>query len=314
MDIAPHTDSTPPEPLRPAGFWIRAAAHLLDGFIVLAASVVVALVAVLLGAVAGSNAVDTGIWGGIAAATLGSLIYMAVTQASPRQASLGKRAMGLTVTDRNGSRLTFGRSLARELAKILNGLTFYLGWLLAAVTARKQALHDFVAGTVVVRQPGPAPHAWAGIAAGAVVVGMFVVGIGAAILIPGLLRARMAGNEASAIGALRAISSAQASYFAQCGGYAISLTALGGPTPHVAPHLSTADTVVVSGYSISMNSAPGSTVGDTVQGCLNATTGFVAQAAPQQHGTTGLRYFVVDAEGTIYQSDDAAFSAPRPVN
>ncbi len=58
-----------------------------------------------------------------------------------------------------------------------------------------------------------------------------IIGIIAAIAVPGLLRARMSGNEASAIGSLRAINSAQASYSSGCGsgGYATSLTILGTP-------------------------------------------------------------------------------------
>ena len=53
-----------------------------------------------------------------------------------------------------------------------------------------------------------------------------IIGIIAAIAVPGLLRARMSGNEASAIGSMRAINTAQQNYSQQCQGYAIVLTEL----------------------------------------------------------------------------------------
>src|SRR5688500_13012029 len=98
-----------------------------------------------------------------------------------------------------------------------------------------------------------------------------VVGIIAAIAIPGLLRARMSGNEASAIGSLRTILSSQQAYSASCanGFYATQLPILGsapaGSTPFLSPDLSSAVTIVKSGYQLSM--AAGS---DGLAATLNA--------------------------------------------
>src|SRR2546425_10518074 len=83
-----------------------------------------------------------------------------------------------------------------------------------------------------------------------------IIGIIAAIAIPGLLRARMAGNEASGIGSLRAINSGQAAYSSSCaaGGYATALADLAKPPAaggqgFVSPDLST-DPTVKSGYTV----------------------------------------------------------------
>src|SRR5512140_1822151 len=85
-----------------------------------------------------------------------------------------------------------------------------------------------------------------------------IIGIIAAIAVPGLLRARQSGNEASAIGSLRAINSAQSTYSASCGNgfYSPSMSNLGtapaGGTPFISPDLGAADSVVKSGYTVTM--------------------------------------------------------------
>src|ERR1700681_2440581 len=82
-----------------------------------------------------------------------------------------------------------------------------------------------------------------------------IIGIIAAIAVPGLLRARQSGNEASAIGSERAINSAEAAYAAGCGGggYATSLTDLGvapvNGVPFISPDLGAADPALKSGYT-----------------------------------------------------------------
>ena len=90
-----------------------------------------------------------------------------------------------------------------------------------------------------------------------------IIGIIAAIAVPGLLRARQSGNEASAIGSVRAINSAEATYAASCGGggYAVSLTDLAlapaGGVPFISPDLSVADPAVKSGYTVTLADGPG---------------------------------------------------------
>ena len=78
-------------------------------------------------------------------------LYFALSEASPHQATFGKRALGIFVTDAEGKRISFGRATGRVFAKWLNALTLGIGWLMAAFTAEKRALHDYVAGTYVMR-------------------------------------------------------------------------------------------------------------------------------------------------------------------
>ncbi len=133
-----------------------------------------------------------------------------------------------------------------------------------------------------------------------------IIGIIAAIAIPGLLRARISGNEASAIGSLRAISSAQSTFAASCanGLYAPDLSLLGtgpsGGSAFISPDLGSAATVTKSGYSVSMT-------GTTATGpaCNTSSTtlasGYHAWADPLST-STGTRYFFTNTTGTIWQA------------
>jgi type IV pilus assembly protein PilA len=137
-----------------------------------------------------------------------------------------------------------------------------------------------------------------------------IIGIIAAIAVPGLLRARMAGNEASAIGSLRAINSSNINYQTNCAngaGYANTLIVLGTPPtaggqPFISPDLAVASPVVKSGYSISY-AAIGTAV--NTQTCVTAVTTATPQyfgaAAPVAAGTTGTRDFGTSELQTIFQ-------------
>ena len=133
-----------------------------------------------------------------------------------------------------------------------------------------------------------------------------IIGIIAAIAVPGLLRARISGNEASAIGLLRAVSSAQSTFAASCanGLYAQSLATLGtgpsGGSAFISPDLSTGSSVLKSGYTVSMTgtSATGATA---CNGATALASGFHAWADPVST-STGTRYFFTNTTGTIWQS------------
>src|SRR5262245_19758396 len=133
-----------------------------------------------------------------------------------------------------------------------------------------------------------------------------IIGIIAAIAVPGLLRARISGNEASAIGSLRAISSAQSTFAASCanGLYAQGLDTLGsgpsGGSAFISPDLSASTTVLKSGYSVTMTgtAATGSTA---CNGAANLASGFKAWADPAPT-STGTRYFFINTTGTIWQA------------
>jgi len=76
-------------------------------------------------------------------------IYYAGMESSSWQATLGKKVMGLTVVDLYGERISFLRALGRTGGKIISALILYIGFIMAAFTAKKQGLHDIMAGTLV---------------------------------------------------------------------------------------------------------------------------------------------------------------------
>jgi len=78
-------------------------------------------------------------------------IYHALMESSSWQATLGKRMLGIRVTDERGERITFARATARHCARLLCQFTLLIGYLMVMLTARSQGLHDKVAGTLVVR-------------------------------------------------------------------------------------------------------------------------------------------------------------------
>jgi uncharacterized RDD family membrane protein YckC len=128
-----------------AGFWRRFAAYIIDSILV---SVVFWLAVLILGAIAD----DAGVIFAYILGTIGGLVYYAGMESSTSQATVGKIALGIQVTDLQGNRVSFGRALGRNLAKILSALILYIGFIMAAFTAKKQALHDMIAGTLVVKK------------------------------------------------------------------------------------------------------------------------------------------------------------------
>jgi type IV pilus assembly protein PilA len=136
-----------------------------------------------------------------------------------------------------------------------------------------------------------------------------IIGIIAAIAVPGLLRARQSGNEASAIGSVRALNSAQATFASSCGGggYALSLTALAAPPPggvaFISPDLSATDPAIKSGYSVAMtgNGNQVLAAANTCNTSANSMSTYLVTATPVTVGSTGQRSFGSNNTGTIYQ-------------
>jgi uncharacterized RDD family membrane protein YckC len=125
------------------GFWVRVLAYLVDS---------VVFFTILIGVIAGAAFLgDLAFMVVSAVAVLGPILYWGLMQASARQATFGKSLLGLKVTDSDGERLSLLRSLAREVAKYVSAIPMGLGFLLAAFTGRKQALHDMLVSTTVVR-------------------------------------------------------------------------------------------------------------------------------------------------------------------
>jgi prepilin-type N-terminal cleavage/methylation domain-containing protein len=134
-----------------------------------------------------------------------------------------------------------------------------------------------------------------------------IIGIISAIAIPGLVRARISGNEAWAIGSLRAISSAQGTFAASCasGRYAQGLDTLGtgpsGGSAFLSPDLAQAPSVTKSGYTVSMTGATATGATAACNGASALASGFHAWADPISV-TTGSRHFFTNTIGTIWQS------------
>jgi len=176
-----------------AGFWRRAAAYLVDSIVLLIPNVILAMA--LQSREPASTLAQFAMW----------WLYKSLMESGPRQATLGKMALGIKVADANGGRISFGRATGRFFAFLLSTLLLCIGLLMAAFTRKKRGLHDLIAGTLVVRgtaQPaeivegsGTMPLT-AGVWA-AIVFFMFIplTGILAAIAIPAysdyLIRAKM---------------------------------------------------------------------------------------------------------------------------
>ena len=79
-------------------------------------------------------------------------LYYSLMESSDRQATVGKMAIGIKVTDLNGNRISFLNATGRYFGKILSGLLFGIGYIMIIFTEKKQGLHDIMAGTLVVRK------------------------------------------------------------------------------------------------------------------------------------------------------------------
>lgn len=162
--------STHPVPPLPYGaFWARLVAYVIDGLIIGVPSMIALFTAMFFFGGFGMllhhshpdpNAVRAIVLTMFPIFGLGILIilalqwlYFAGLESSARQATIGKSVMSLRVTDLEGQRLSFGHATGRFFAKLVSGLIpFLIGYLMAAFTEKKQALHDLIAGTLVLRK------------------------------------------------------------------------------------------------------------------------------------------------------------------
>jgi prepilin-type N-terminal cleavage/methylation domain-containing protein len=133
-----------------------------------------------------------------------------------------------------------------------------------------------------------------------------IIGIIAAIAVPGLLRARMSGNETSAIGSMRAVNTAQINYASACGSgnYAATLPTLAvgpaaSPQGFLSPDLTGSATPVKSGYNYNMTGTAGAAVVNDCNAVATVVT-YYATAEPSSVGSTGNRAFATTQGGAIF--------------
>jgi uncharacterized RDD family membrane protein YckC len=89
---------------------------------------------------------------------LAGWLYYALLESSSWQGTIGKKVLGLRVTDMNGNQISFGKATGRYFGMILSGMICLVGFIMVAFTEKKQGLHDIMAGTLVLNGPGVASY------------------------------------------------------------------------------------------------------------------------------------------------------------
>jgi len=154
--------------VRYAGFWLRFVAYIIDDLILGFIGFFISLPfigSIVFNAfqIADAEGHDektffgiAGIIGAVFLWIIASIVlgwlYYSLMEASKHQGTLGKMALGLKVTDMKGNRVSFGRATGRYFGKIISGMIFMIGYILAGLTEKKQALHDLIADCLVIRK------------------------------------------------------------------------------------------------------------------------------------------------------------------
>jgi uncharacterized RDD family membrane protein YckC len=151
-----------------AGFWLRFLAYIIDNVVIGTAAVMILIPLIFLTGLgaflskifADQDIDDMGAFMLVGIVFLLATISLVVTwlyhawmESSEWQATVGKRVLGLVVTDAAGQRISFGRATARHFSKIItNMVPLAIGYIMAGFTEKKQALHDMIAGCLVLRR------------------------------------------------------------------------------------------------------------------------------------------------------------------
>ncbi|MEH2118502.1 RDD family protein [Nostoc sp.] len=137
--------------VRYAGFWKRFGAALIDGIILFIVERLIIFVLIFFSGAILRRTQGVEVFSSVLIIVI-SWLYYAFQESSPQQATLGKQALGIIVTDLNGNQISFARATGRYFSKILSGLILLIGYIMAAFTEKKQALHDIIASTLVINK------------------------------------------------------------------------------------------------------------------------------------------------------------------
>jgi len=153
-----------------AGFWLRFVAYIIDYILIWVVQAFVAIpILAMVGISFASNMGNMesmnegeimGMLAGMFAAagatmlltTVLVVLYFTFMESSKYQATVGKLALGLVVTDENGNKLDVVKALVRNLCKIISSMILMIGYLMVGFTEKKQGLHDIIAKTLVVKK------------------------------------------------------------------------------------------------------------------------------------------------------------------
>ncbi|MBI5239469.1 MAG: RDD family protein [Elusimicrobia bacterium] len=250
MDIPPQTpapaapSSFPPQALPPAaaepvpaGFWIRAGAYMIDGLLVTVGQMLLLGCLVLVGIPRTMAQLGSSLLG------VAYFIWMPVANSGQ---TLGKMAAGIAIVRMDGTPLTYLRCLGRWAGYIVSSITLGLGFLIAAFTDRKRALHDYICDTRVIYVDEVS-----GLRRTLVILAAFVpvvFGIVAALAIPKFMQMASGAQERQTLGELGALRSALSTYrSAQDARYPEALSAIAPkylpalPTVRLKSHAATAE-------------------------------------------------------------------------
>ena len=125
-----------------SGIWKRIIAGLVDILLINIVAIIIYLI--LVATINLSDPVR------LVASLIIPWMYWSVMESSPKQATLGKMVLGLIVTDLEGNRISFGRATGRYFGRFISISILFVGYILIGFTDRKQALHDMMAGCLVV--------------------------------------------------------------------------------------------------------------------------------------------------------------------
>ena len=153
-----------------AGFWKRFAAAIIDGIILgilnwIALTPILGMMGITMpgfpmSGMSGGDFDPAELVGTMSAMfgvgwlvkTVVDILYHAFMESSKFQGSIGKTALGMIVTDTSGAKLDFMKAAIRNAGKIISGFILAIGYIMAGFTEKKQALHDMIAGTLVVNK------------------------------------------------------------------------------------------------------------------------------------------------------------------